>query len=183
MPKANVLASTSTALRTNEWEFKQTLSPQAGPGALSEILRARITPSELPKSEPKPVTGQVGGYTIEHAGRHKTNGTITVEIVEASDGSSSDYFERLKALNNPRNSAGQLTGAQIEEAQKEGEYTFSLIGTNNSVAKKYTIKQAVVTDVSSTTLAPGEEAEFVKFTVTFAYKAHHIRNANGQIIA
>lgn len=183
LPKATVLASTASLLRNNDWEFRQTLAPAAGQGIIDDVLRARINASDLPKSEPSPVTGSIAGYSITHAGRHKTGGSISITVFEATDGTSSSYFETLKALNNPRDSAGQLTGIQVEEEQKEGEYTFSLKGTNNTVAKKYTIKQAVVVDVTPSALAPGEEAEFVSFTITFDYKDHTIRDANGQIIA
>lgn len=183
MPKSTILTATASMIRNNDWAFSQTSAPSAGFGALSETLKARINVNELPKSEATPVTGQVAGYTITHAGRHKTDGVLTIEIKEGADGLSSGYFESLKALNNPRNTSGQLTGVGVAESKKEGEYTVSLLGSDNKVVKKYTLKQAVVTDVSPSSLAPGEEAEFVSFTITIAYKDHTIRGASGQIIA
>jgi hypothetical protein len=183
LPKAKILAATASLLRNNDWAFSQTLAPKAGSGMLSDILKARINASELPKIEPSPVTASIAGYEITQAGRHKTGGEITIQIFEAADGQSSAYFEALKGLNNPRNSAGQLTGVGVPEADKEGEYTFSLLGVDNTVVKKYTIKQAVVMDVVSSELAPGEEAEFVSFTVSFQFKDHTIKGANGQILA
>jgi hypothetical protein len=183
LPKAKVLQSTANLARNNDWVFAQTQAPSAGPGAISEELIARIAPGQLPEAEETPVTGAVAGYTIEQTGRHKTVGTITFTVVEAADGTSAEYFEKLKALNNPRDSSGGLTGVQFKEEEKEGEYTITQQTVDGKTVKSYKLIRAVVRNVKSNELSKSEEAEFVEYTITLHYKDFVTLGANGQVLS
>lgn len=183
LPKSDVLQSNATIARNNDWEFQQTQAPKAGPGTLTAKLIARISPKELPKSEPTKITGAVAGWTITQHGRHKTDGSITIECVEGVDGESGIYFEKLKALNNPRDSSGKLTGKGLLEEDKEGEYTIKMTGPDGKQIKKFELKRAIISNVEAGEIENSEEGQFSKLTITIDYKDHVQRGPNNEILS
>lgn len=183
LKKSAVLRSTASLARNNDWEFRQLVAPASSIGRIPDGLRALISPEELPKTEPTKITGSVAGYSISQQGRHKTGGSITLKVSENSDGEASDYFERLKALNNPRDSSGELTGQGVLEVDKEGEYSIVQYGADLTQIKKYILTHAVVVDCQTNQLSNSEEAEFVELTVTIDYKDHVIYNKDNVVIS
>lgn len=182
LPKEQVLQSNATIAKNNDWEFQQTQAPK-GFSALDAKLLARISPKDLPKSEPTKITGAVAGYTITQHGRSKTDGSITIKVTEGVDGASAIYFEKLNALNNPRGGDGNLTGIGVLEQDKEGEYVIKQNGPDGKQIKKFVMKRAVVANVEPGEVEDSEEGQFITYTVTIDFKDHAKYGPNNEILS